>query len=225
MPKHFQPRLDILPAAPRRLWPDLIDVPGYFALYGGTAIALRLAHRQSVDFDFFGRQQFDPDALYRQLACLRGAEVLQKTGDTLTCLAQRQGPVRVSFFALPDFPEIGEPDVAPDIGLRIASLIDLAGTKAAVVQARAEAKDYIDLDALMAHGIDLPHALAAGQALYGTGFNPQITLKALTYFADGTLPSLAEDTRHRLVDAVAKASLDRLPILAVKRPRGGKAAP
>ena len=77
----------------------------------------------------------------------------------------------------------------------------------------------------MAHGIDLPHALAAGQALYGTGFNPQITLKALTYFADGTLPSLPEGTRHRLVDAVAKADLDRLPILVVHRPRGGKAAP
>ena len=73
MPKHFQPRLDILPAAQGRLWPELIDVPGYFTLYGGTAIALRLAHRQSVDFDFFGRQQFDPDALYRQLPYLRDA--------------------------------------------------------------------------------------------------------------------------------------------------------
>ncbi|MGH6928617.1 MAG: nucleotidyl transferase AbiEii/AbiGii toxin family protein [Dongiaceae bacterium] len=128
----------MLPAAQRRLWHELTDIPRYFTLYGGTAIALRLAHRQSVDFDFFGRERFDPDALYRGQRFLRDAEVLQKTGDTLTCLLQRQGPVRVSFFALPGFPEIANPDVAPETGLKIASLIDLAGTKAAVVQKRAE---------------------------------------------------------------------------------------
>lgn len=136
----------------------------------------------------------------------------------------RQEPVRVSFFALPGFAEIAEADIAPDVGLRIASLVDLAGTKAAVVQKRAEAKDYLDLDALMANGIDLPHALAAGRVLYGSGFNPQITLKALTYFEDGSLPSLPEDTRNRLLAAVRGADLDRLPILAVKRPRDDEPA-
>jgi hypothetical protein len=225
MSKPFQPRLDVLPAAQRRLWPELIDVPKHFTLYGGTAIALRLAHRQSVDFDFFGREQFDPDALYRGPLFLRDAEVLQKTGDTLTCLLQRQGPVRVSFFALPGFPEIADPDVAPEIGLRIASPIDLAGTNVAVVQKRAEAKDYLDLDALIAAGIDLAHALAAGRALYGKGFNPQITLKALTYFGDGTLPSLPEDTRQRLIEAVRRVDQGQLPVLAVNRPRDSESAP
>lgn len=49
----FTPRLDILPPAQRSLWPHLAQVPGHFVLYGGTAIALHLGHRQSVDFDFF----------------------------------------------------------------------------------------------------------------------------------------------------------------------------
>jgi hypothetical protein len=89
------------------------------------------------------------------------------------------------------WPELA--DVTADIGLRVAALIDLAGTKAAVVQKRAEARDYVDLDALMANGIDLAQALAAGKAIYGRGFNAQTTLKALTYFADGTLPSLPAD--------------------------------
>lgn len=225
MPNFLQPRLDILPPEQQELWPELAAIPPYFTLYGGTAIALRLAHRPSVDFDFFGREAFDPDLIYRRLAFLRGAEVQQKTGDTLTCLVQRQGPVRVSFFALPDFPEIAEADVTQDIGLRLASLIDLAGTKAAVVQKRAEAKDYIDLDALIAHGVDLPHALAAGRAIYGSGFNPQVTLKALTYFADGTLPRLSSEVRRRLVDAVRKVDLDRLPNLTVHRPRREKTEP
>jgi hypothetical protein len=49
----FSPRLDVLPATQRRLWPELRGVPPQFVLYGGTALALRLGHRHSVDFDFF----------------------------------------------------------------------------------------------------------------------------------------------------------------------------
>jgi hypothetical protein len=47
----FTPNLGALPAAQRRLWPELTAIPGHFVLYGGTPIALRLGHRQSVDFD------------------------------------------------------------------------------------------------------------------------------------------------------------------------------
>ena len=50
----FIPRLDILPEPQRRLWDELATVPAEFVLYGGTAIALHLGHRQSEDFDFFG---------------------------------------------------------------------------------------------------------------------------------------------------------------------------
>src|SRR5262245_60249590 len=54
MPKRFDPRLDILPDAQRELWPQLSAAPRLsFVLYGGTAVALHLGHRQSVDFDFF----------------------------------------------------------------------------------------------------------------------------------------------------------------------------
>jgi len=59
----FSPRLDILPAAQRRLWPELSSTPDHFILYGGTAIALRLGHRASVDFDFFTQKSFEPNSL------------------------------------------------------------------------------------------------------------------------------------------------------------------
>lgn len=50
----FTPRLDVLPPAQQALWPRLRAAAGLgFVLYGGTAIALRLGHRASVDFDFF----------------------------------------------------------------------------------------------------------------------------------------------------------------------------
>jgi hypothetical protein len=45
--------LSILPESQRKLWTELNQVPSEFVLYGGTALALRLGHRISVDFDFF----------------------------------------------------------------------------------------------------------------------------------------------------------------------------
>ena len=59
----FRPRLDVLPAAQRRLWPALADVSEPFVLYGGTALALRPAHRTSVDFVFFAAEALDADKL------------------------------------------------------------------------------------------------------------------------------------------------------------------
>ena len=102
-----------------------------------------------------------------------------------------------------------------DNKLKIASLLDLTGTKASVLQVRAEAKDYIDMDALMTLGkISLPTALAAARKLYGSSFNPEVTLKALSYFGDGNLATLAEDVKHRLVAAAREVDLEHLPDLA-----------
>jgi Nucleotidyl transferase AbiEii toxin, Type IV TA system len=66
----FTPKLEILPAAQRLLWQELGAIPGGFTLYGGTAIALHLGHRQSIDFDFFGDHAFAPfsDPGLRELA-------------------------------------------------------------------------------------------------------------------------------------------------------------
>ena len=73
----FQPRLDILPPPQRTLWPELDATPDHFTLYGGTALALRLGHRQSVDFDFFSREPFDPATLMHEMPYLAGAEPVQ----------------------------------------------------------------------------------------------------------------------------------------------------
>jgi Nucleotidyl transferase AbiEii toxin, Type IV TA system len=95
------PRLDILPGAQRALWPELSATPREFTLYGGTAIALRLGHRASADFDFFGRKEFDPDQLLATVPYLAGAQVLQREESTLTCRVARGEPILVSFFRLP----------------------------------------------------------------------------------------------------------------------------
>lgn len=217
MPASFTPRLEILPTSQVQVWRELVDVPSGFTLYGGTGIALHLGHRVSIDFDLFTTQSFDPAQLYRSLAFLREAEILQQSQDTLTCLIDRGGPVQVSFFGLPDLGCVAAPHICPDNGLRVAALIDLAGMKAAVVQNRSQAKDYIDIAALIAHGIDLPSHLAAARIIFGRSFNPQITLKALCYFGDGDLGSLPASVKQQLSAAAAAVDLDQLPSLSAIR--------
>lgn len=212
MDSDFQPRIGTLPAPQRRLWDELKAVPGEFVLYGGTALALHLGHRTSLDYDFFGNRLFDPGALAAAIPFLEGATITQQEANTLSAVIERGGPVRVSFFGVPGVARLKTPHVAPDNGLQIASLIDLAGTKAAVVQQRAEVKDYLDMYAILEDGrVDLSTALAAARAIYGAKFNPQITLKALSFFGDGNLPSLPRPVQDRLAQAVHDVDLDRLP--------------
>jgi hypothetical protein len=89
----FSPRLDILPITQQRLWPELAQTPDYFILYGGTAIALRLGHRQSVDFDFFTLKAFQPHSLLEGLPYLKGAVVRKSSANNLTVSVDRGGPV------------------------------------------------------------------------------------------------------------------------------------
>ena len=202
----FTPNLTILPPPQLRLWPELDATPEHFTLYGGTALALRLGHRSSVDFDFFSNQSFDPDELAGAIPYLKGAERIQVAPHTLKCRVERNGPVLVSFFGGLG---LGQ---AERRTLYVASLLDIAGTKVAVVQKRAETRDYLDIDALLRHGIDLPTALAAGRLVYGRSFNPMITLKALSFFDD--LPALPADVRRRLSAAVEAVDPSGIPALA-----------
>jgi hypothetical protein len=207
----FNPNLASLPPPQLRLWPELDATPETFTLYGGTALALRLGHRISVDFDFFSNHPFDPDELAATIPYLKGAERVRVAPNTLTCRVDRDGPVLLSFFGALGLGQAAPRDQVKGRSLYAASLLDIAGTKVAVVQKRAEAKDYLDIDALLQHGIDLPTALAAGRVVYGRSFNPMITLKALSFFDD--LPTLSVDVRKRLIAAVNSVDPTSLPVL------------
>ena len=208
----LQPRVTMLPPAQQRLWTELGGTPGDFVLYGGTALALRLGHRRSEDFDFFSSAPLDSTRLLREVPYLGGAEVLQRSPDTLTCLVDRGGPVRVSFFGGLTLRRVADPETVAAPTVAIAALLDLAATKAEVVQARAAAKDYLDLDALVQRGgVSLSEALGAAIAVFGPAFNPLPTVKALCFFGDGDLATLPHDVRRRLRDGASAVDLDRLP--------------
>jgi hypothetical protein len=214
------PNLSMLPPPQLRLWPELGATPEAFTLYGGTALTLRLGHRSSVDFDFFSNAAFDPERLASTLPYLKNAERVQMAPNTLTCRVDRGGAVLVSFFGGLGLGQVAERDEVQGMALYVASLLDIAGTKMAVVQKRAEAKDYLDIDALLGHGVELPTALAAGSVVYGRSFNPLITLKAIGFFDD--VPMLSAEVRERLGAAVAAVDVTKLPALAAFAPRGEK---
>ena len=156
----FPPRLEILPPQQRALWPNLQGASRMgLVLYGGTAIAIRLGHRQSVDFDFFTERTFDH----------------QKLAHKLKVLLQR-----------------------------------------------LEAKDYLDVHALIGSGFRLEDGLAGARAMYGNTFQPAQALKSLTWFQGGNLHELPAKVQKDLVAAVAK--IQDLPPIPETHPSLGGGA-
>lgn len=212
------PRRETLSPGQQVLWPALRPLADLgFALYGGTAIALRLGHRPSVDFDFFTNQPLDKPVLFATLPFLARSTVLQDGPDTLSVVSSVEvtgtQPVNVSFFGGIAFGRVGTPDVTDDGVLQVASLEDLMATKVKVILQRVEAKDYQDIAALIRAGVDLPHGLAAAQLLYGMAFQPSESLKAMVYFEGGDLDRLTDDDKRTLEAAVI--GVDVLPSVTI----------
>lgn len=197
------------------LWDELGSTPPHFVLYGGTALALRLGHPISEDFDFFSSHSFPADDLLRTVPFLKGARVDQFQPDTLTCSVDPGGEVKVSFFGgLDNLKRVADPEPSPVTRLPVASLLDVAGMKCPVVQVRAAYKDYFDIATLLESGaVDLTTGLAAAQAIHGPAFNPMVTLKALSYFGDGDLARLSPAMQKTLLAAVKRLDLANLPVL------------
>jgi len=216
----LNPQVSILPPSQRIFWAEEKRLPEHFVLYGGTALALRLGHRQSIDFDFFSSQPLDAAQLSTTLPFLDQAEVLQSEPETLVVRIDRGGPVTVSLFGALSFGQLAAPDPLPAAGVRVASLVDLLATKLKAVFQRSEAKDYIDIAAIIEAGVPLATGLAGARALFGPHFNVALPLKALTYFGDGDLATVPRTARELLIDSV-KAVQELPPVQLHSRSIGG----
>jgi hypothetical protein len=62
----------------------------------------------------------------------------------------------------------------------------------------------------------LAEGLAVAVAIYGKEFNGALSLKALTFFEDGDLPSLTPEMRKKLLEAATSVNLKELPIVAAR---------
>ena len=205
MQERFDPRTDILPEAQREIWPLLSPAADLsLVLYGGTAVALYLGHRISLDFDFFRSTPLDKKAVEGSFAFMHNAQTIQEDTNTLVVLLPMPaGPVKVSFFGGLNIGRINEPAQTRDSMLLVESLDDLLATKLEAILDRAEAKDYRDISAMLVAGVSLERALGGFAKMYGK--DPGLPLRALGFFKDGDLPSLAEADRE-----VLRAARDRV---------------
>lgn len=190
MPDQFDPRIEILPPAQKEIWPQLAQAPDLrFVLYGGTAVALHLGHRVSIDFDFFKAEPLDKAHIETRFHFVRNAQIIQEAENTLVMdVPMPSGSVKVSFFGEIALDRINDPLRTKDQVLLVASLEDLLATKLKAILDRAEAKDYRDIAAMLAAGVSLEKALGAFAMNYRR--DPALPLRALGFFKDGDLPSL-----------------------------------
>lgn len=118
---------------------EFIKTQDKFYLAGGTALALRLGHRKSYDFDFFTYNNFD-SSYYDNLIKLKfKGNVSSLSEDTVNGLIKDIG---ISFFKYP-YKLIRATDSFQNIDL--ASLEDLASMKFSAVMKRNTKRDFYDL--------------------------------------------------------------------------------
>ena len=202
----MRPHLEILPPGQRIFWDHFAGrLPAPFVMYGGTAIALRYGHRTSVDFDFFSASQLDHDELRLSVPVIETGQILRKGPNELVALVPiGDEEVKLSFFGGIGFGRVGEPDRIAGHAI-VASPLDLLATKLKALHDRIEAKDYLDIEVLLRHGLSLDQGISASMALFGRSLNPFDTAKAVAWFKDGGLEgALPLATRHYL-DAAMKS--------------------
>jgi hypothetical protein len=210
----LNPNTDVMPVAQRRLWQTLGEIPEDFVLYGGTGLALRLGHRESVDFDFFSAEPFVPGGLLDGIGWMGIQSVDRAAPNTLSITAREN--VHVSFFGGMAIRAVGEPELAEENGIVVASLCDLAGTKAKAIYDRAEWRDYFDIASLLQTGkMTLTDIMGYARTIFEPGFEfpVAVVLKALAWFEDGTVPDLPEDMKRYLRAAVTDAYGQELPVV------------
>lgn len=210
MIRRFSPHLEVLPPAQKELWPALKPAAKLgLVLYGGTAIALQLGHRYSLDFDFFTDRLLNREQMLSAFVFLKHSTLLQDQPQTLSFLVSshsaQQNPVKVSFFGTIDHGRAGEPRWTEDEILQVASLDDLMATKLKTMLQRIETKDYRDVAAMLKAGVSLSKGLVNASRMYGSAnFQPSESLKALVYFEGGDLDQLTAEERRVLVQAASE---------------------
>lgn len=124
---------------------------------GGTAVALHLGHRQSLDLDWFtGRAIDDPLTLAKDIQD-RGVDLHVGSAPRRTLHGTVAG-VRVSFLES-RYPLLKSPIVWPELGCAVSALDDLAAMKLLAVSQRGTKKDFLDVYALCRHGWSLADML------------------------------------------------------------------
>jgi len=150
-----------------------------FHLVGGTALALQLGHRISIDLDFFINHDFDEKQLGKILINDFDAQISNLNNNAITGNINN---VKFDFIAH-QYTELDSKFISNKI--RLASLKDIAAMKLNAVRNRGTKKDFVDIYFLLQH-FTLSEMLNFTNQKYPNHVDI-LTLKSLVYFDDAEL--------------------------------------
>jgi len=168
----------ILSSNQSALLPFIKSMSDHFYLVGGTAIALHLGHRRSIDFDLFTDKSFDPLKIRNRIlkSCKIGHTFSQGDGE-LTVLIDN---VKVTFFF---YPFIIKHNLTLDKIIEMPDLITLGAMKAFALGRRAKWKDYVDLYFIFKK-FSFKELIEKTNYIFGNEFNEKLFRSQISYFKD-----------------------------------------
>ena len=145
-------------------------------LVGGTALALQLGHRKSVDLDFFGTITCEAEELISAIKTVASLIVSKESPHIHIYLVDGIKVDIVNY----RYQWLDKPVV--DQGIRMAGIKDIAAMKVTAVIGRGTKKDFIDISFLL-HHLSLNEILDFYSTKYDDG-SVFMAMKSLVYFDD-----------------------------------------
>ena len=150
-----------------------------FGLVGGTAIAMYLGHRRSVDFDMFSNKPFDNAAVRRKIKNTHSIQKVFKdeTGQYTFFV----NGVQMTFYHFPY--ELTYSKKLEDYA-KMPDLLTLTAMKAFALGGRNKWKDYVDLYFILKDHFSINEVSKKAKELFQGEFNEKIFRNQLAYFKD-----------------------------------------
>lgn len=170
---------EILTKEQLELLPLVASFSREFGLVGGTAIALHIGHRESLDFDLFSEEEFDNLKIRNKIRRTKGIIriVRDETGQFTTII---QG-IKFTFFQYPF--HIVFSDNFESI-IKIPNLLTLAAMKAYALGRRPKWKDYVDLYFIIKDFHSMQEIIKKTKDIFKNEFNEKLFREQLSYFED-----------------------------------------
>jgi hypothetical protein len=169
---------NILSINQKKLLPFLETFYREYYLVGGTAIALQLGHRESIDFDMFKQGTVHKNKIIAKLKAFGwDYHLIYTDSDSFHIIVE---DVKLTFFNYP----FKVPTATPFGKIKMPNLLHLAAMKAYALGRRAKWKDYVDLYFIMNQQITLNDIADKATSIFGGLFSTKLFKQQLCYFAD-----------------------------------------
>ena len=170
---------EILSPEQKDLLPLIKQFRREFYLVGGTAIALQIGHRKSIDFDLFKATPFYSKKILDKISTGKYHYVVTRRVEEQLDLTILN--VKITFF---EYPYPIETPVDFDKYIRMPDLLSLAAMKAFALGKRSKWKDYIDLYFLLKNYFTLEMIIQKAETIYGQEFSGKLFRSQLAYHKD-----------------------------------------